>query len=187
MYGVGRCLCNDGGVTGRILVVDDDPALAEMLTIVLQGEGYAVGVCADGTSALAAYRDVGKCEVAVHIAHGPAYGFGIEQHDSGPGQRAAADFVHYPALDILGEDGLPGETEHREKECEEDCVDCFHDNVWRMVPGAKLSLHGHPVKLIPTSVEKRGMNVGWCRRVDVRMNAWAHVHMPAMSLPKGSI
>lgn len=28
-----------------------------MLTIVLQGEGYAVGVCADGTSALAAFRD----------------------------------------------------------------------------------------------------------------------------------
>ena len=28
-----------------------------MLTIVLQGEGYSVGVCADGTSALAAYRD----------------------------------------------------------------------------------------------------------------------------------
>ncbi len=46
-----------GLVTGRILVVDDDPALAEMLTIVLQGEGYSVGVCADGTSALAAYRD----------------------------------------------------------------------------------------------------------------------------------
>lgn len=38
-------------------MVDDDPALAEMLTIVLQGEGYSVGVCADGTSALAAYRD----------------------------------------------------------------------------------------------------------------------------------
>ncbi len=46
-----------GPVTGRILVVDDDPALAEMLTIMLQGEGYSVGVCADGTTALAAFRD----------------------------------------------------------------------------------------------------------------------------------
>lgn len=38
-------------------MVDDDPALAEMLTIVLKGEGYSVGVCGDGAGALAAYRD----------------------------------------------------------------------------------------------------------------------------------
>jgi two-component system response regulator MtrA len=44
-------------VTGRILVVDDDAALAEMLTIVLKGEGYAVGVCYDGGSALNAFHD----------------------------------------------------------------------------------------------------------------------------------
>ena len=50
-------LCDDGAVTGRILVVDDDPALAEMLTIVLKGEGYVVGVCSDGGAALAAFRD----------------------------------------------------------------------------------------------------------------------------------
>ena len=50
-------LCDDGAVTGRILVVDDDPALAEMLTIVLKGEGYVVGVCSDGSAALAAFRD----------------------------------------------------------------------------------------------------------------------------------
>ncbi len=54
---VGGFLCDDGAVTGRILVVDDDPALAEMLTIVLKGEGYAVGVCSDGAAALAAFRD----------------------------------------------------------------------------------------------------------------------------------
>ena len=33
----------------RVLVVDDDPALAEMLTIVLRGEGFDTAVVGDGT------------------------------------------------------------------------------------------------------------------------------------------
>lgn len=41
----------------RILVVDDDTALAEMLTIVLRGEGFDPYVVGDGTLALAAVRE----------------------------------------------------------------------------------------------------------------------------------
>ena len=41
---------------GRVLIVDDDPALAEMLGIVLTGEGYEVSHCGDGGSALNAFR-----------------------------------------------------------------------------------------------------------------------------------
>jgi len=41
----------------RILVVDDDAALAEMLTIVLHGEGMDAAVVGDGSRALAAFRD----------------------------------------------------------------------------------------------------------------------------------
>lgn len=41
----------------KILVVDDDTALAEMIQIVLEAEGFAVDLCADGTSALQAFRD----------------------------------------------------------------------------------------------------------------------------------
>ena len=44
-------------MTSRILVVDDDAALAEMLTIVLQGEGFETSVIGDGTGALPAVRD----------------------------------------------------------------------------------------------------------------------------------
>ena len=33
----------------RVLVVDDDPALAEMLTIVLRGEGFDAAVVRDET------------------------------------------------------------------------------------------------------------------------------------------
>jgi len=42
---------------GRVLVVDDDAALAEMLGIVLRGEGFAPSHVADGEHALAAFRD----------------------------------------------------------------------------------------------------------------------------------
>ena len=42
----------------RVLVVDDDPALAEMLTIVLRGEGFDTAVVGDGTRALPAVRDI---------------------------------------------------------------------------------------------------------------------------------
>ena len=42
---------------GRVLVVDDDAALAEMLGIVLRGEGFEPTFVADGDRALDAFRD----------------------------------------------------------------------------------------------------------------------------------
>jgi two-component system response regulator MtrA len=41
---------------GRVLVVDDDTALAEMIGIVLRGEGFEPSFCADGDKALEAFR-----------------------------------------------------------------------------------------------------------------------------------
>ncbi len=41
---------------GRILVVDDDAALAEMLGIVLRGEGFEPVFCGDGSTAIDAFR-----------------------------------------------------------------------------------------------------------------------------------
>lgn len=42
---------------GRVLVVDDDSALSEMLGIVLRGEGFDPVFCADGALAVQAFRD----------------------------------------------------------------------------------------------------------------------------------
>jgi two-component system, OmpR family, response regulator MtrA len=42
---------------GRVLVVDDDAALAEMLGIVLRNEGFDSRVCPTGDRALAEFRD----------------------------------------------------------------------------------------------------------------------------------
>jgi two-component system response regulator MtrA len=46
-----------GPARGRVLVVDDDAALSEMLGIVLRGEGFDPVFCADGAEALQAFRD----------------------------------------------------------------------------------------------------------------------------------
>ncbi|PID98103.1 MAG: DNA-binding response regulator [Actinobacteria bacterium] len=43
-------------MNSRILVVDDDVALAEMIGIVLEAEGFVVADCADGAQALDAFR-----------------------------------------------------------------------------------------------------------------------------------
>ncbi len=45
------------GNRGRVLVVDDDAALAEMLTIVLRNEGFEPRVCPTGDHAMADFRD----------------------------------------------------------------------------------------------------------------------------------
>jgi len=45
------------GSRGRVLVVDDDAALSEMLGIVLRGEGFEPVFCADGATAMDAFRD----------------------------------------------------------------------------------------------------------------------------------
>lgn len=40
----------------RILVVDDDPGISEMVAILLESEGYQVTVCATGSSAVPVFR-----------------------------------------------------------------------------------------------------------------------------------
>lgn len=46
-----------GGMKGRVLVVDDDSALAEMLGIVLRSEGFEASFVGDGARALEAFRE----------------------------------------------------------------------------------------------------------------------------------
>ena len=47
----------NAGPRGRVLVVDDDAALAEMLSIVLRNEGYEPIWCAYGDKALTVFRE----------------------------------------------------------------------------------------------------------------------------------
>ncbi len=56
---MGQAAASTGGfpTKGRVLVVDDDAPLAEMLGIVLRQEGFESKVCARGDAALAEFRD----------------------------------------------------------------------------------------------------------------------------------
>ena len=47
---------NSGPSRGRVLVVDDDAALAEMLGIVLRREGYDPAFVSDGNRALSVFQ-----------------------------------------------------------------------------------------------------------------------------------
>lgn len=49
---------SDFGTLGKVLVVDDDAALSEMLGIVLRQEGFSAEFCADGSLALDRFRAV---------------------------------------------------------------------------------------------------------------------------------
>ena len=60
----------------RVLVVDDDPALAEMLGIVLRTEGFVPAFVSDGERALAAFREVRPDIVLLDLMLP-----GIELHD----------------------------------------------------------------------------------------------------------
>ena len=42
---------------GKVLVVDDDAALAEMLSLVLRNEGFEAIWCGHGDKAMGAFRD----------------------------------------------------------------------------------------------------------------------------------
>src|ERR687886_2505939 len=43
---------------GRVLIVDDDTALSEMLGIVLRGEGFEPAFVADGDKAISVFREI---------------------------------------------------------------------------------------------------------------------------------
>ena len=47
----------EGSAKGRVLVVDDDASLAEMLTIVLRQEGFDTRMCGRGDEAMDVFRD----------------------------------------------------------------------------------------------------------------------------------
>ena len=50
-----------------MLIVDDDTALAEMLSIVLRGEGFEPAVCSDGDSAFERFREVRPDRVLLDV------------------------------------------------------------------------------------------------------------------------
>ncbi len=61
----------------RILVVDDDPAIRQLLTDVLEMEGYQVGVAVDGLSAVREIRASAPDFVVLDVMMPGLDGFGV--------------------------------------------------------------------------------------------------------------
>jgi CheY-like chemotaxis protein len=59
-------------VSGRILVADDDPASAELLTYFLESRGFEVATASDGNRALEMGTS-GKFQLVILDVHMPAY------------------------------------------------------------------------------------------------------------------
>jgi two-component system OmpR family response regulator len=60
-------LVRDGGGPVRVLVVDDEPALSELLSMALRYEGWDVRTAADGHSAVRAARDFAPDVVVLDV------------------------------------------------------------------------------------------------------------------------
>ena len=54
-------------MSGRILVVDDDTALAEMIGIVVSSDGWGPEFCVDGADALCRFRATGPDVVLLDL------------------------------------------------------------------------------------------------------------------------
>jgi len=61
----------------RILVVDDDPAIRQLLTDVLEMEGYEVGVAVDGLAAVREIRAAAPDFVVLDVMMPGLDGFGV--------------------------------------------------------------------------------------------------------------
>ena len=90
---------------GRVLVVDDDPALAEMLTIVLRNEGFEPRICGSGDRALGAFREFRPDVVLLDLQMPETDGFTVLSQ-----LRAE----HGPALRVLAWTGYD-DDEHRRR------------------------------------------------------------------------
>ena len=58
-------LCADeGGVRGRVLIIEDEPSVADALRVILEDEGFSVAVAANGRDGIAEAR---RAPVAVTV------------------------------------------------------------------------------------------------------------------------
>ncbi|MEW2625727.1 response regulator transcription factor [Streptomyces sp. NPDC048106] len=80
-------LTRPDGTPLRVLVVDDDPDLAEVLTGALRYEGWQVRAAADGTAALAAARELVPDAVVLDVMLPDMDGFTVLRrlHETQPG------------------------------------------------------------------------------------------------------
>jgi CheY-like chemotaxis protein len=83
----------------RVLVVDDEANIAELVATALRYEGFEVRTAADGASALAAVRDLAPDLVVLDVMLPDADGFDLQA-------RIRADGQHVPVLFLTARDAI---------------------------------------------------------------------------------
>jgi two-component system OmpR family response regulator len=83
----------------RVLVVDDEANIAELVATALRYEGFEVRTAADGASALAAVRDLAPDLVVLDVMLPDADGFDLQA-------RIRADGQHVPVLFLTARDAV---------------------------------------------------------------------------------
>jgi len=87
------------GKLHRVLVVDDEANIAELVATALRYEGFEVQTAADGASALAAVRDLAPDLVVLDVMLPDADGFELQK-------RIRADGQHVPVLFLTARDAV---------------------------------------------------------------------------------
>ncbi|MDX6599809.1 MAG: two-component system, OmpR family, response regulator, partial [Gaiellales bacterium] len=77
----------------RILVVDDEAIIAELIATALRYEGFDVRLAADGASALAAVRDLAPDLVVLDVMLPDADGFTLQARIRADGQQVPVLFL----------------------------------------------------------------------------------------------
>ncbi len=100
--------------SGRVLVVDDEPELADLMREVLEGDGLEVATAESGAVALELLRearfDAVLCDLRMPDMDGPALWRAVRAHDANLARRmlfVSGDLLSRPAQQWLQAEGLP--------------------------------------------------------------------------------
>lgn len=82
----------------QILVVDDEPAIRETLSFILEMEGFSVAVAADGEEALAKVREVKPSVVLLDVMMPKKDGYRVCQEIKADPQTASTKVIILTAM-----------------------------------------------------------------------------------------
>ncbi|MCI0339997.1 MAG: ATP-binding protein [Planctomycetales bacterium] len=113
--GVAGCPPEPGPAAGRrVLIVDDEPAIRDVLGSLLRREGHVVDAVADGAAALAAVGrasyDLIVCDIRMPVVDGPTFYEAVRQRHPELTSRLfflTGDTVSPPTIRFLEESRLP--------------------------------------------------------------------------------
>jgi two-component system NtrC family sensor kinase len=104
----------DGAAKGRILVIDDEAAIVEQLSVILSDAGHTVVTSPNPVDALKKIRstrfDCVVCDIRMPDMEAAEFAGIIEQHDAGSSRRlvfVSGDIINRETAEFIQQSGLP--------------------------------------------------------------------------------